>query len=255
MKMDKMVIIRNFSRYARTYDNYADIQKRSAFDLLQFMKGKDVKKILEIGCGTGNYTLLLRERFKDAKLKALDISGRMLEVASGKIKDKGINFMEADAETLVLEEKFDLITSNACMQWFLDLESGVAKYKNMLREKGVILFSIFGPDTLCELNASLKEVFGGVSITSGNFAGEERLKDIIKNNFGKVKIKEAAYEESFPRVRDLLNKIKHTGTNGNGLGSRVVFTPGIIKKLEEIYLDKFGKIRTTYQVFFCLGEK
>lgn len=246
---------RNFSKYAYTYDRYADIQRRTASELLQLVKKRGVDKILEIGSGTGNYTLLLKKRFKNATLKAIDISDKMVEVACGKIKDGSVDFIVKDAEALNLGEKFDLITSNACLQWFEELESALDRYKVLLKEKGFILFSIFGPATFWELNASLKQLFNDISIDAGNFLSEEKLKNALQRNFRKVEIREAHYEELFPCLKDLLSKIKHTGTNGNGFRNKVFFTPGLLKRLEEIYLDKFGKIKATYQVFFCRGER
>ena len=44
----------------------------------------------------------------------MDISERMVELARNKLADKKLKFINADAQNLNLNEKFDLITSNAC---------------------------------------------------------------------------------------------------------------------------------------------
>ncbi len=255
--MDKKFIIKNFSRYAHTYDRYADVQRRTALALLGMIRENNVNRILEIGAGTGNYTLLLREKFTDSSIKAIDISEEMIEVASGKIKDKRIEFILADAELIDLTESFDLITSNACFQWFEDLEAALRKYKNLLRENGLVSFSIFGPRTFWELNMSLKYLFKNISVTSENFMAKEKLEDLLNKNFKEAEIKESIFEESFPCLRDMLNKIRYTGINGNGLGRKILFTAQILRKLEEIYLNHSEKkqIMATYQVFFCRGVR
>ena len=79
--MNKEIIARNFSRCAYLYDRYADVQKKAALEILGQIQDYSFSKILEIGCGTGNYTLLLREKFKRASITALDISRKMIEVA------------------------------------------------------------------------------------------------------------------------------------------------------------------------------
>ena len=162
--MDKTAIIRNFSRYADIYDKYAHVQKASALRLLEQIKEDNFKKILEVGCGTGNYTSFLREKFRAAEFKAIDISDRMLKVAQEKLKTKNIEFILADAEDVNIKERFDLITSNACFQWFDNLEPTLMKYKKLLNLRGIISFSIFGPHTYKELRTSLGYLFKDAAI-------------------------------------------------------------------------------------------
>lgn len=252
--MDKEVIASNFSRYAGTYDEYADVQRRSACDLLALLPKRDFNRILEIGGGTGNYTLLLKEKFRKAKIKTVDISETMTEVASCKIKEARVEFIVADAETIDLKESFDLITSNACLQWFEDLNGSLRKYRGFLRKDGLVVFSAFGPKTFWELNKSLGCIFKNNATASANFFEKNEIRKILSRNFKEARIKEVTYSESFLRVVDLFKKLKYTGTNGNGLGRRISFSARSLRELEEVYLRKFQKIRVTYQVFFCLAK-
>ncbi len=252
--MDKTVITRNFSKYASTYDEYADVQNRAAQELLGLISQGNIREILEIGSGTGNYTLLLKKRFSGAQIKAIDISDMMISVASEKINDEKIKFLLEDAETADLKGAFDLITSNACFHWFADLEKAVGKYKNLLKEGGSMLFSIFGPDTFRELSLALKDKFKYISTSSNGFMGKDRLMDIMDKNFKEMQIKEVIYEEYFPCLKDLLNKIKYSGVRGDVGGEKIFFTPGILAEIEEAYLSRVGQIKATYQVFFCRGH-
>lgn len=253
--MDKLTIARNFSRHAHSYDMYADVQKRMACDLLGMSGDVAVDKILEIGSGTGNYTLLLREKFMDSQIRAIDISGKMIEAAARKIKSGRVKFMLDDAESANLHEQFDIVTSNVCFQWFVDLETTLIKYKGMLKDGGVILFSTFGPATFKELNESLKYVLKNVTTNSGNFLSKSDLKCMLKNNFKEVEINEKIYTESFLSLKEFLNKIRHSGIRGNAQAAKIFFTPQLLEKIEEAYLDKFGQISVTYQAFFCRGIK
>lgn len=251
--MDKSRIMNNFSRYAHLYDRYAGIQSRAAFELAGRIEEDRFRSILEIGCGTGNYTLILRDKFRDAKLKTIDISDKMVEVAKNKLKDRAVKFIIADAEILDLGETFDLITSNATLQWFQDLEKALVKYRYILRENGIISFSIFGPLTFCELDTSLKYILKDNRIASAKFMTKERLRTALRDNFRCITIKEVRYKETFSNLRVLLEKIKYSGINGNGLNNRIYFSRVLLDKLEEVYLEKFKKIQATYQIFFCRG--
>lgn len=253
--MDKRVIIRNFTKCADTYDRYADAQKIAALKLLEEIKEGSFKRILEIGCGTGNYTLLLREKFSNAEIKAVDISAGMLEVAANKLRNKKIEFSAADAETMELEGKFGLITSNACFQWFGDLPGALLRYKGLLNKNGVISFSVFGPLTFRELNASLNCIFEETPLAASSFMRKETIKKIVDKNFKAVKIKEVICEEYLPDLKSLLDKIKYSGLRGEGLNGKIFFTPRLLKRLQKVYLDKFKQIKATHQIFLCRAER
>ena len=251
----KATIIRNFSRYARSYDKYAGIQERVGSELLGLIKEESFRRILEIGCGTGNYTRLLRKRFRDAGLQAVDISDRMIDVASEKLRSEDIEFIVADAEAIEIGGDFDCITSNASFQWFSDLGKAIKRYGAALKEGGIILFSIFGPDTFKELNSSLKDLMRGSATVADSFKSKGEIGDLLRGNFKSVCIREALYEESFPRLKDLLRKIKFSGIRGNGMNGGTIFTPRLLKELEQVYLDRFKRINATYQIFYCEGRR
>ncbi|MCX5711100.1 MAG: methyltransferase domain-containing protein [Candidatus Omnitrophica bacterium] len=249
--MVKQVVARNFSRCARSYDLFSDIQMRAAQDLTDRITQNEIESILELGCGTGNYTLLLRDKFKDARLTALDISEEMIEVAWEKLKGRQVELLQADAEELNLEEKFGLVTSNACFQWFANLEKGLLNYKKMLNPDGKLIFSIFGPKTLFELNDSFSAVLDGFSIDARKFPERNKLEQFLKDNFKSVKVSEIVYVEIFPDLKFLLKKLKYSGTRGSGLAGQAYLSKSFLQKAEAAYMDKYKEIRTTYQVFFC----
>lgn len=245
------VIKHNFSKYASDYDHYASIQRRCASRLLQELRGVDYERILDIGCGTGIYTALLRERFPAAEIKALDLSKKMVNTAWRKLKKAKIKFVIADAEKLKINQKFDLLTSNAAFQWFDDLEKTLLDYKKLLKEKGCILFSIFGPKTFYELKNSLGQMNSENNfITSSMFRGKSEVACFLKNNFAKSYLKEEVLEEESDNLGDLFKKIKYTGTRGRGLNQKGIWTKEKINNLEKIYRKSFGKIIASYQVFF-----
>lgn len=252
--MDKKTIVRNFSRHAALYDSYAHVQKKAAQELLGQTPSNGVARILELGCGTGNYTLLLRNRFKRAEIKAVDICERMISVANSKLKNAQVDFLEKDAEKLVLQEAFDLITSNASFQWFEDLEKALTKYKSFLKKNGLVSFSIFGPRTFTELNTSIKSVLGDNALSVDGFLPREIIEKIMRRNFKEASFKEFIYTEQFKNLQGLLNAIKYTGTRGGGLKNKVYFSRNTLVRIEKAYMERFGKITASYQVFFCQGK-
>lgn len=243
--MNKELIKNNFSRYAFLYDRYAYVQKISA-EMLEKMLPENINNILEIGCGTGLYTLMLANKYNPIKIDAVDIAEDMIAVAKERIS--GVNFIVADAESIVLKERFDLITSNATMQWFENFSESLVKFKNALEKNGVILFSIFGPETFSELNHSIGKLKGeNFFISSKRFPDKNFIEKEISENFSEYSIKEQRIKISYKSIFDLLKTIKYTGTRGKGFNFLV--TNSFLNRLQEIYLKNFREIIATHQIF------
>ncbi|NQT46289.1 MAG: malonyl-ACP O-methyltransferase BioC [Candidatus Omnitrophica bacterium] len=256
MVVNKETIRKNFSRYAQHYDDYCTIQHLCAFRLVDELRADSFSDILDIGCGTGNYTSLLRKRFPKAMITALDISREMIDIARSKLGTDSIDFIMADAEEIDLRKSFDLISSNATFQWFDDMVESLAKYKKLLNEDGLISFSAFGPLTFFELNISLQELFKEeTAISSLGFVEKETLEEGLKPLFSEVEVEEELYKERYGSLGELLKKIKYSGVRGGGLGRSGFWTQEKLNRLEDIYKNNFGEIIATHQVFFCRGVR
>lgn len=94
---------------------------RSLINLLSFLILPG-KRILEIGCGTGD----LLAGLETEESVGIDISPKMIEVAAK--KHPAIKFYEMDAETLDLPEKFDYIISSDLINLLYDVESPLKEW-------------------------------------------------------------------------------------------------------------------------------
>ena len=73
------------------------------------------RRILDLGCGTGSTTLLLKRQFPDAEVIGLDLSPYMLAVADDKARTASlpILFQQGNAEqTAFASSSFDLVTAS-----------------------------------------------------------------------------------------------------------------------------------------------
>jgi malonyl-CoA O-methyltransferase len=246
----------NFSRRAHIYDGYANVQCLAANFLIEKTYSRKAERILEIGCGTGNYTALLKERFPGAYILALDNAPDMIRHAEKKIQSGSVEFIVADAEEFAPDGKFDLITSNAAFQWLSDPERAIAGYRGALTEKGALIFSMFGPLTFTELDYSLKEALGsGYSINAARFLLKDRIETILKKYFEKSVVEEKIIKEDFSSLMELLDKIRCTGVRGMGMGNMFLWKKKLLTEAENIYRSRFGKIEASYQIFLCGAVK
>lgn len=251
----KQTVEHNFSRHARRYDAYAAVQRGVGAHLLERLGSGSFAHVLDIGCGTGDYTHLLHQRYPAARITGIDLSASMIEEAKQKLSHHGIEFLVGDAETTAFDRPFDLITSNACFHWFDDLDATIAKCAVSLTDDGVLAFSSQGPRTFWELAECLDEVLPAHSpISARTFAGQGDLETTLYCHFPSVCVDEEIVTETYPSLLALLNTIKHTGTRGSGLEGTTV-TRAILRDLEQTYIKRAGAICATYQVFYCLARK
>jgi malonyl-CoA O-methyltransferase len=247
----KEILKNNFSKSAPTYDRHCSVQDACGLRLIDGIKRGDFHDVLDVGCGTGNYTRLLKDRFPDARITALDISSKMVAIARKKITSERVAFAVADAEELTLDGRFDLISSNACFQWFTDLRKAFLCYRGLLRDNGFIAFSTFGPKTFYELKEALRAMRPAAAIAATDFAGRGEIETVLNDVFGQAVVTEEIIREEAESLRELLRKIRYTGARGARILEAGFWTPGGIARLEDIYRRKFGRIVATYQVFFC----
>lgn len=144
--------------YSSLYDQIyqdKDYQKEtiSITDIFRKSK-KKVRTVLDMGCGTGNYSFPLQE--KGFFVTGVDISEGMLKKAKAKIKvNSKINpvFMKGDVRSVRLKQKFDaVIMMFAVLGYQLenkDVESTLKTVRLHLDKGGIFLFDVwFGPGVL-----------------------------------------------------------------------------------------------------------
>ena len=100
------------------YLRYADERGRPFVELIARVQA-DPRTVVDLGCGPGNLTALLAERWPDAQVRGVDSSAEM--IASARRDVAGIDFEVADLrEWLNRGERADLVVSNATLQWLPD---------------------------------------------------------------------------------------------------------------------------------------
>lgn len=114
---------------AKQYVAFEDERTRPARDLLAAIPNTDARSVIDIGCGPGNSTELLVQRFANAAVRGLDSSADMIDAARKRLPN--VRFDTADIATWSEPGPFDVIFANAVFQWLPDhatlLPSLVAK--------------------------------------------------------------------------------------------------------------------------------
>ena len=145
------------------YLKFEDERTRPPRDLLAQIPLAAPRRIVDIGCGPGNSTELLTERWPQAEVLGIDSSPNMVKQASERLPSA--RFAVADVATWAPEPGTDLIFGNAVFQWVPDHPAVLVRLIEALPEGGVLAVQM--PDNVAEPS----HVLMGETAASGPWAG------------------------------------------------------------------------------------
>ena len=242
--IDKSLVKKRFKKSLKTYDENAIVQKKMAKELVNLLPKKEYNKIFEIGCATGILTKEIADKLIFSELYLNDI----VEESKKYVQEiyKECNFIAGDIENIDLNKKYNLIISNACLQWCPNIEETLSKLINALDDDGILAISIFGEDNLKEIK-SIFNIGNEISSISSmeNFLNTQKI--IIKKE-NKIKI-------DFETPMEVLKHLKYTGTNAI---KEIKLTKTKLKDFEQKYKENYtqnNKVYLTYNPIYIICTK
>ena len=111
-----------------TYLAFADHRARPFHDLLARVGAARPRRVVDVGCGPGNLTTALAERWPDAIVEALDSSPDMVAEA----RSRGIDASVDDARTWTPRRDTDVVVANAVLQWIPEHDEVLTRWASAL---------------------------------------------------------------------------------------------------------------------------
>ncbi|MBV7337832.1 methyltransferase domain-containing protein [Chloroflexi bacterium TSY] len=118
------------------YGKFSDHRLRPALELLDRVPIQSPNVIYDLGCGSGQVTRLISERWPSATVYGLDNSQEMLVRAAA--NPKKVQWIEADIGTWSPDEPLDLIYSNATLHWVAGHQELFPRLVGYLRPGGCL---------------------------------------------------------------------------------------------------------------------
>lgn len=254
LTLDKTAVRMSFAASVDSYDSVAELQ-RQVGDRLHTSIGRPLLQqslVVDIGCGTGFLSGKLVEDCQ--QLLALDIALPMVKKArSGLINQQNIDYLCADAEALPLKDNsVDFLVSNLALQWCQDLESLFNEFRRVLKPRGSLRFSTFGPNTLRELKLAWAQVDQYPHVNHFHSAFE--IESILKETgFQSINVQTQTSISNYPNVMDLMCELKNIGAH-NVNQQRFRGLTGIrrMQSMIQAYEARRqqGLIPATFEIFF-----
>ncbi|MFC0140703.1 trans-aconitate 2-methyltransferase [Erwinia mallotivora] len=199
------------------YRQFEAERTRPAKELLDRVPLKTVHSAVDLGCGPGNSTALLREAWPDALITGVDSSQAMLEQALKRLPD--CQFRQVDIRGWHADKPLDLIYANASLQWLPDHAQLLPHLVTQLSPRGVLAIQM--PDNLDQpchsLMRKVSEMPAWQSKINAEAAERKRLLsaenyyDLLSSAGCSVDIWRTTYYHVMPSHQALVDWLRATG--------------------------------------------
>ena len=252
-------VARHFSRAAESYERGAGLHRHVAASLLELLP-EPVEigegRILELGCGTGVLTTMVRQRYPEALICAVDIAEGMAGcLQESHAEDAKLACVVADARTFVSRVRFDLVVSSSSLHWATPLPGTMANVGSLLRPGGRFVVAMMVDDTLRELHA-LRRTIAPTKIPLGRLpTGEETVAAFKEAGFVLNGQTDETVRARYHSADDFLRTIHAQGLTGGAVSrGPLPLTRSELKNLvsayDLAYRDLQGGVYASFKVLY-----
>jgi trans-aconitate 2-methyltransferase len=130
----------------KTYQRYGDERSRPFYDLVERVRATAPALIVDLGCGPGNLTSTLADRWPGAIVQGLDSSPEMIRAANElpQAHSEKLTFAVADASTWMPPAELDVLVANAVLQWVPGHRDLLSGWAERLKPDAWIAFQVPG---------------------------------------------------------------------------------------------------------------
>ncbi|CAM4076212.1 malonyl-ACP O-methyltransferase BioC [Campylobacter armoricus] len=227
--------MQTFIRAKDTYSANTPVQKDMAKELCKMLSENDLsdfEAVFEFGCGVGVFSKALQECIKFKHYFLNDIYPFKNPC---KFDEFGVFDMNELKNHHFYTKKFDLIASNACMQW-INIDNALNNFANMLNKNGILLFSTFGEKNFAQIKQSTN--------LSLDYFNLEQISQKLSKKFKIIKAKEDLINLKFDQTLDLFRHLKLSGVNA--LGDKFFISKTFLKNYEK----EFQNTLTYHPIYF-----
>jgi malonyl-CoA O-methyltransferase len=249
--MTKPAVIAAFSRAAHSYNEHARVQTQAGDALCAWLPKRELRHILDLGCGTGVFTQKVAQRFPTASITAVDASVAMASQASRACDGFDVSVHHGDALTFVGSPPYDLIVSNASLHWFCGAPF-FAHAASLLAADGEIVFSAYGAKTFHELASALRAIGSRQQVIAETFADAAGIETAMRGSFTDITTESLIFEETFADVTEMFRAMRGSGIVPSKSGES--WTRARLAMLQKAF-DDAGGVKLSHEIIFGYGRK
>lgn len=251
---------------ADQYLKYQRERTQPAIDLAARIQLESPERIVDVGCGPGNSTMVLAQRFPGAELSGLDSSAEMLETARETLPD--VHWFQSDITTWQPDEAFDLLFSNAVLQWVPDHETIFPRLMSFLKPGGALAVQLpahyASPLHRCVVELSQRPDWHDVTAAARQALGCESRSfyyDLLDLLSSQLELWETEYIHVMESVEAILEWFRGTGLRPYlealpDAATRDQFEAELLKRFSNAYpLQQNGNVLFPFRRFFMVAYR
>lgn len=248
------------------YLQFKSERTQPSIDLVSKINQVNPKRIIDIGCGPGNSTQILAQKWPKSKIVGIDSSASMIEKAKQDYPNQ--EWIIANASSYESEMKFDIVFSNAVIQWIPNHEELLIKFHNLLSDEGVVAVQVpqFWDMPLGKIIDNIandtrwKDQTDGVSelLTIHNHSF---YYDILSDLFNVIELWETHYIHVLENHLAILEMMRSTGLKPYlerlvNESDKKEFEEAVLNDIRKAYsIQKNGKVLLPFNRLFFMGRK
>lgn len=193
------------------YERFRGERQQPFDDLLALVERRDRMHVVDLGCGTGELTRKLHEHLHAEETVGIDNSETML-LKSSAFGGEMMRFERGDIEAFIADRPFDLVFSNAALQWVGDHENLFRRLASFLAPHGQLAVQMPANDdhpshaVAAEVAASF-----GVSPRPTNVLAVDRYATLLHHlGFQRQHVTLRVYAHTLHSSRDVVEWVKGT---------------------------------------------
>lgn len=251
---------------AGQYKKFEAERSLPSVDLANAIPLENPQNVLDVGCGTGMSTVTLQKRFPKARVVGVDSSENMLTSAREKHPELEFSQFDAGGDVGAIQERFDIVFSNACLQWIPDHQALLPRLSGLLREGGVLAVQI--PQQHKQpVRAAMEELAQSPrwrdklpAPTPSHVLPEEAYYDILTGLYKDVRLWETVYIHAMPSHRAIVEWYKGTALRpylqALAPGDGALFQEELLKEVERLHPRQAdGCVLFRFPRLFFVGVK
>ena len=249
----------------KLYLKYGNERLQPSLDLINRIESTNINKIIDVGCGPGNSTQVLHNRWPNSDIVGIDNSEAMLKEAKRNYPDQNWLFMDAGQENI--GSGYDLIFSNAVIQWIPCHHQLLTKFKDALLPGGVIAVQLpyfwdmkIGKFIIEVAKTNCPEILTEV-LELYTIKSPQEYYNYLANDFNKIDIWITNYYHIMSNHHAIIEMVRSTGLKPflsrlKNENERQLFESMVLNKINKSYYTQDdGKVLLPFKRLFIVASK
>ena len=191
------------------YLRFAAERKQPFLDLMSLVERRPEMRVVDLGCGTGEWTRELHDYLGATETLGVDSSEAMLEKARA-FANEQVRFERAEVESFAPRRTFDLVFSNAALHWIDDHEHLIPRLAGLVSAEGQLAVQMPANEEHAShvVAGEVARAFGAEARASEVLRPERYAELLHRAGFARQHVRVQIYGHLLPSAADVVEWVK-----------------------------------------------